>query len=82
MTYQFPADIQHRIQAQLATCQFANEDKVLREAISTLERELSLKRIQVMVKEADKDIAAGKIGPFDAAATHAALDRLLAENTQ
>lgn len=38
MPYSFPSDLRQRIDLQLATGQFLDDDEVLREAISTLER--------------------------------------------
>lgn len=66
MTYPLPADIAARIQAQLATGEFADEVQVLREALGTLERrQQSLKHLRQMVAEAEADVAAGRVGPFD-----------------
>jgi putative addiction module CopG family antidote len=65
--YQFPPDIERRVQAQIETGQFDTEDDVLREAIGTLEkRQRGLQELRDMVREADADIAAGRVGPFDA----------------
>ena len=74
MHYQFPSDIQQRVQAQIETGPFETEDDVLREAIDTLERrQHGLRKLQEMVREADEDIAAGRVGPFDADKTKAAV---------
>jgi Arc/MetJ-type ribon-helix-helix transcriptional regulator len=74
MQYQFPSDIQQRVQAQIETGPFETEDDVLREAIDTLERrQHGLRKLQEMVREADEDIAAGRVGPFDADKTKAAV---------
>ena len=74
MQYQFPSDIQQRVQAQIKTGPFETEDDVLREAIDTLERrQHGLRKLQEMVREADEDIAAGRVGPFDADKTKAAV---------
>ena len=80
MQYHFPSDIQQRVQAQIETGQFETEDAVLREAIDTLEkRQRGLRNLQDMVREADEDIAAGRLGPFDADKTKAAVrERLTA----
>jgi Arc/MetJ-type ribon-helix-helix transcriptional regulator len=62
--------IDARVQAQLATGAYASPDEVLREALDTLERrQRSLEKLQTMVREADEDIAAGRVGPFDKEAT-------------
>ena len=80
MSYPFPIDIQQRIKAQLATGQFQSEDDVLREAICTLEkRQRGLKELQRMVAEADADIAAGRVGPFDAEETKRAVRERLTQ---
>jgi antitoxin ParD1/3/4 len=81
MDYQFPPDIEQRIKAQLDTGQFQSEDDVLREAIDTLEkRQFGLKELQAMVAEADAEIAAGRVGPFDAEETKRAVRERLAQN--
>ena len=81
MAYQFPPDIEQRIKAQLETGQFQSEDDVLREAIATLEkRQFGLNELQAMVAEADADIAAGRVGPFDAEETKRAVRERLAQN--
>ena len=67
MPYQLPSDIEQRVRAQIASGQFATEDDVLREAIDTLEkRQRGLHAIRDLVREADEDIAAGRVGPFNA----------------
>ena len=67
MPYPFPTDIYQRVRAQIETGLFESEDDVIREAIDTLEkRQRGLERIRAMVREADLDIAAGRIAPFDA----------------
>ena len=74
MQYHFPSDIQQRVQAQIESGPFETEDDVLREAIDTLERrQRGLRKLQDMVREADEDIAAGRVGPFDADKTKAAV---------
>ena len=74
MPYQFPSDIQQSIQAQLASGEFESEEEVLREAIATLEsRQRGLQRLRQMVADAEGDIAAGRIGPFDAEVTKRAV---------
>lgn len=66
MNLSLPADIADRIQAQLATGEFKSEEEVLREALDTLERrQESLARLKEIVAEAEADIAAGRVGPFD-----------------
>lgn len=81
MAYQFPPDIEQRIKAQLETGRFQSEDDVLREAIDTLEkRQFGLKELQAMVAEADADIAAGRVGPFDAEETKRAVRERLVQD--
>lgn len=66
MTSPLPADIQHRIDAQLATGAFASEEEVLREAIEALERrQRSLDHLRAMMAIAEDDVAAGRVGIFD-----------------
>jgi putative addiction module CopG family antidote len=70
MAYQIPPDIDARVQAHLATGEYPSADAVLREALDALERrQQSLKRLQDMVREAEEDVAAGRVGYFDADAT-------------
>ncbi len=81
MPYHFPSDIERRVRAQMESGQFETEDDVLREAIDTLEkRQLGLRRLQDMVREADADIAAARVGPFNADETKSAVrERFQAE---
>ena len=66
MSYAFPPDISQRILAQLKSGSFKTEDDVLREAISTLEqRQNGLAACRNLVREADEDITAGRVGPFE-----------------
>jgi putative addiction module CopG family antidote len=61
-----PADLQHRIQAQLATGAFSSEEEVLREAIESLERrQRGLNQLREMVASAEDDVAVGRVGVFD-----------------
>lgn len=70
MTTPLPADLVARVQAQLATGEFPSADDVLREALDALERrQQSLRRLREMVREAEDDVAAGRVGHFDADAT-------------
>lgn len=74
MPYRFPSDIEDRVRAQIETGQFETEDDVLREAIDALEkRQRGLRQLQDMVGEADEDIAAGRVGPFNADETKIAV---------
>jgi Arc/MetJ-type ribon-helix-helix transcriptional regulator len=78
MSYQLPADINARVQSQLATGEFATVDDVLREALETLERrQRSLASLQQMVRQAEEDVAAGRIGYFDVDATMQAVEARL-----
>lgn len=78
MAYQFPPDLERRIQDQIASGKFAIEEDVIREALDRLEkRQQGLKELRQMIKVADDDIDAGRVGPFDAEATKRAVrDRL------
>ena len=81
MTYPFPSDIASRIQSQLVSGRFETEDDVLREAMDALEkRQRGLEQIRSDVEVADRDIAAGRIGTFDAEASKLAVRQRLAEN--
>lgn len=80
MAYELSPDINARVQAQLATGEFSTPDEVLREALDTLERrQRSLEKLQAMVREAEEDIATGRVGPFDKEATmRAVMERVQA----
>ena len=81
MSYPFPTDIYQRVRAQIKTGLFESEDDVIREAIGTLEkRQHGLERIRVMVREADLDIAGGRIAPFDADETKRIVRHRLADH--
>jgi putative addiction module CopG family antidote len=81
MAYQFPPDLEQRIRAQIETGEFENEEDVLREALDTLEkRQRGLRDLRQMVKEADDDIAAGRVGPFNAEETKRAVRQRLSQH--
>jgi putative addiction module CopG family antidote len=66
MNISLPADLEQRIAAQLASGGFTSEEDVLREAIEALERrQRGLQQLQATVAEAERDVAAGRVGPFD-----------------
>lgn len=66
MTYPLPADLQIRIQAQLASGDFTTEEEVLREAIEALERrQRGLAKLRQLVSSAHEDVVAGRIGTYD-----------------
>ncbi len=78
MPYQLPLDIEQRVRAQIESGQFETEADVLREAIDTLERrQRGLGVLRDMVREADEDIAAGRVGPFRADETKSAVKKRL-----
>lgn len=67
MSYQLPPDLQQRVRAQLESGEFETEEDVLREAMDALERRgRGLEELRQMVRQADDDLAAGRVGPFDA----------------
>ena len=74
MALQLSAELELRIQAQVASGQFSTEEDVVREALDTLERQqFSLRALQQRVQEAEADVQAGRIGPFDAEQTKRAV---------
>jgi putative addiction module CopG family antidote len=80
MAYQFPPDIEQRVQAQMKDGQFETVDDVIREAMTALEkRQHGLAELRNMVREAEEDIDAGRVGPFDAEETKRAVRQRLAE---
>ncbi len=81
MSHQLPPDLKQRIKAQIETGEFETEEDVLREALDTLEkRQHGLKELRQMVREADDDIAAGRVGPFDAEQTKRAVRERLSQH--
>ena len=81
MSYELPPDLEERIKAQIETGQFETEEDVLREALDTLEkRQRGLQKLRQMVQEADDDIAAGRVGPFDAEETKRAVRQRLSQH--
>jgi putative addiction module CopG family antidote len=81
MAYKFPPDIEERVKAQIDTGHFQTEDDVIREAMNTLEkRQRGLQELQHMVREAQDDIDAGRIGPFDADETKRAVRQRLGQH--
>lgn len=80
MDHALPSDIQQRIAAQLASGTFASEEDVIREALEALERrQHGLSHLRELVAVAENDVAAGRIGTFDRAATKLAVRDQLAE---
>ena len=70
MVYEFPTDLQERIRAQIDLGQFQSEDDVLHAAIGTLERQQQgIQELQAKVREAEDDVGAGRVAPFDAEET-------------
>jgi putative addiction module CopG family antidote len=66
MSINVPADLAAQIHAQIATGQFQTEEQVLREALSTLQRrQASIVRLQAMIREAEDDLVAGRVGSFN-----------------
>jgi putative addiction module CopG family antidote len=66
MSYSIPNDIQHRIDAQLATGGFSSPDEVLREAIEALERrQRGLSALRSLVEVAEQDVANGRVASLD-----------------
>ena len=66
MNHSLPADIQQRIDAQLAAGTFASEEDVLREALEALERrQRGLHQLRDMVAVAEEDVANGRLSAFD-----------------
>jgi putative addiction module CopG family antidote len=66
MNHSLPSDIQQRIEAQLASGSFTNEEDVLREALEALERrQRGLAQLREMVNIAEDDVKAGRVGLFD-----------------
>lgn len=80
MVYHISSELQRRIEAQIRSGQFASEGEVLEEAMDTLERrQRGLQELRQIVQEADAEILAGLVGPFDATATKRAVRERLRE---
>ena len=78
VAYHFPPDIEQRVRAQMESGRFETADDVLREAIDTLEkRQRGLRELRDMIRQADDDIAAGRVGPFNAEETKNAVRKRL-----
>lgn len=74
MTYEIPPDLAERIQAQIESGAFGSEVDVLREAMDTLEkRQRGLQELRQLTQEAEADLEAGRVGPFDAEQTKRAV---------
>lgn len=74
MPPEFPPDLEDRIKAQIESGQFETEEDVLREAMDTLEkRQRGLRELRQMIREANDDVAAGRVGQFDAEETKRAV---------
>lgn len=74
MSFQIPPDLEPRIQAQIRDGEYQTPEDVLRAAMDTLERrQHGLQEIRQMVKEAEDDLAAGRVGPFNAEETKRAV---------
>ena len=81
MAYEFPPDIEQRVKAQIKSGQFQTVDDVIREAMNTLEkRQRGLTELRDMVREAEEDIEAGRVGPFDGEETKRAVRERLAQH--
>jgi putative addiction module CopG family antidote len=66
MINSLPPDLAAQIHAQVASGHFQSEEQVLREALAALERrQQGLARLKRLVDDAEADVAAGRIGPFD-----------------
>lgn len=78
MSIDLPPDLEARIRAQIVSGDFQSEQDVVREALDTLEkRQQGLVELRQLVEEAEKDVAAGRVAPFDTAATkHTVRERL------
>lgn len=71
MSYQFPRDIEHRVEAQLATGGYRSQDDVLRHAMDALEeREADMAAIEAGMR----DEQAGRVKPL-AEVDHAMRDK-------
>jgi putative addiction module CopG family antidote len=80
MPQQLPPDLEQRVRAQIDAGEFETEEDVLREALDTLEkRQRGLQELRQMVREADDEIAAGRVAPFDAEETKRAVRERLSQ---
>jgi Arc/MetJ-type ribon-helix-helix transcriptional regulator len=60
---------------------YESEEDVLREALDALERrQRGLEELRQMVRQADADIAAGRVGPLDADQTKRAVRERLSRH--
>ncbi len=81
MTHQLSADVSARIQAQIATGHFESEDDLIRQALDALERrERGLESLRALVREAEEDVVAGRVGTFHVEQTISAIQSRLANS--
>jgi putative addiction module CopG family antidote len=76
MTHRLSAEVSARIQAQIATGHFDSEDDLIRQALDALERrERGLESLRALVREAEEDVVAGRVGLFTSSKRSAEYNR-------
>ena len=81
MSLELPPDLEDRIKAQVESGQFETEEDVLRGALDALEkRRDGLSEPRQMVCDAEADVAAGRVGEFDAEETKRAVRERLRQH--
>jgi putative addiction module CopG family antidote len=81
MSLELPPDLEDRIRSQIESGQFETEEDVLREALDSLEkRQRGLSELRAMIQVADADVAAGRVGPFNAEETKQAVRQRLRQH--
>ena len=81
MPLELPPDLEDRIRSQIESGQFETEEDVVREALDSLEkRQRGLSELREMIQVADADVAAGRVGPFNAEETKQAVRQRLRQH--
>jgi antitoxin ParD1/3/4 len=81
MTLELPPDLEHRVKAQIESGQFETEEDVLREALNSLEkRQRGLSELRQLIQVADADVAADRVGQFNAEETKRAVRERLRQH--
>lgn len=66
MSIDLPQDLTSQLQAQMIAGRYSSEEQVLRDALMALvQRQTAQAKLQAMIREAEADVAAGRLAPLD-----------------
>ncbi|QEG27332.1 hypothetical protein GobsT_20860 [Gemmata obscuriglobus] len=84
MTVTLTPELERIVNAQLATGQFATQEEVIAAGLRMLQRSEAGKEadLRALLDEADEDVVAGRVGPFDPVATAARVKAALAARAE